>query len=122
MRRRSPSWRAVSVLPATTESERLQKTLARAGFGSRRSCELLISSGRVEVNGEVAILGQQVDPNSDVVSVDGTVLAARPGTVCYLLNKPAGVVTTAADPQGRRKVVDLVPAEPRVFSVGRLDA
>jgi 23S rRNA pseudouridine2605 synthase len=70
----------------------------------------------------VAILGQQVDPESDVVSVDGTVLAAKPGTVCYLLNKPAGVVTTASDPQGRRKIVDLVPAEPRVFSVGRLDA
>jgi 23S rRNA pseudouridine2605 synthase len=74
------------------------------------------------VNGEVAILGQRVDPDSDVISVDKTVLAAKPGTVCYLLNKPAGIVTTASDPEGRRKVVDLVPAEPRVFSVGRLDA
>jgi 23S rRNA pseudouridine2605 synthase len=74
------------------------------------------------VNGKVAILGQQVDADTDVISVDGTVLASKPGTVCYLLNKPAGVVTTASDPQGRPKIVDLVPADPRVFSVGRLDA
>jgi 23S rRNA pseudouridine2605 synthase len=74
------------------------------------------------VNGEVAVLGQQVDPETDVISVDRTVLAAKPGTVCYLLNKPAGVVTTASDPQGRPKIVDLVPADPRVFPVGRLDA
>jgi 23S rRNA pseudouridine2605 synthase len=102
--------------------ERLQRTLARAGLGSRRTSELLISAGRVKVNGETASLGQKVDPANDVVQVDGVVLSVRPDAVCYLLNKPAGVVTTSADPQGRPKVVDLVPKEPRVFSVGRLDA
>jgi 23S rRNA pseudouridine2605 synthase len=101
--------------------ERLQKTLARVGLGSRRVCELLISGGRVKVNGDLATLGQKVDPDRDVVEVDGVVIAVRPGLVCYLLNKPAGVVTTSSDPEGRPTVIDLVPSEPRVFSVGRLD-
>jgi 23S rRNA pseudouridine2605 synthase len=102
--------------------ERLQRSLARAGFGSRRACEILISSGRVKVNGDRAILGQRVDPDLDTIEVDRVVVAARPSTVCYLLNKPAGVVTTSDDPEGRRTVLDLVPSEPRVFPVGRLDA
>jgi len=102
--------------------ERLQRTLARIGFGSRRSCELLIAAGRVEVNGAVATLGQRVRPDLDTIAVDHVVLAARPDLVCYLLNKPPGVVTTAADPQSRPKVIDLVPSQPRVFPVGRLDA
>jgi 23S rRNA pseudouridine2605 synthase len=67
-------------------------------------------------------LGRKVDPDRDVVELDGVVLAVRPDLVCYLLNKPAGVVTTSSDPQGRPNVIDLVPSEPRVFSVGRLDA
>jgi 23S rRNA pseudouridine2605 synthase len=101
--------------------ERLQKVLARAGFGSRRACEELIGEGRVEVNGEVAALGRRVDPEHDRVSVDGVALPVRPGLVYYLLNKPARVVTTAHDPEGRPTVIDLVPGEPRVFPVGRLD-
>jgi len=101
--------------------ERLQRTLARAGFGSRRACEVLISDERVKINGEIAILGQRVHPDRDAVEVDGVVLAVRPGLVCYLLNKPAGVVTTASDPQNRPTVVGMVPGEPRVFPVGRLD-
>jgi len=101
--------------------ERLQKVLARAGFGSRRACEALIDEGRVEVNGEVAILGRRIDPDHDRVSVDGVTIPVRPGLVYYLLNKPAKVVTTAHDPEGRPRVVDLVPEEPRVFPVGRLD-
>jgi len=101
--------------------ERLQKVLARAGFGSRRACELLIEAGRVEVNGEVATLGRRIDPERDTVVVDGVPLPVRPGLVYYLLNKPAQVVTTAHDPEGRPTVLDLVPAEPRVFPVGRLD-
>jgi 23S rRNA pseudouridine2605 synthase len=104
------------------EGERLQKTLARAGFGSRRVCEDLIAEGRVTVNGATAELGRRVDLDHDVVAVDGVPVTVRPGMVYYLLNKPAGVVTTASDPQGRAVVVDLVPAEPRVFPVGRLDA
>jgi 23S rRNA pseudouridine2605 synthase len=111
-----------SPLQSGSSSERLQRTLARAGYGSRRACEILISSERVKVNGEIATLGQKVDPDSDTVEVDGVALAVRPDLVCYLLNKPAGVVTTASDPQGRIKVIDLVPEKPRVFAVGRLDA
>lgn len=101
--------------------ERLQKVLARAGFGGRRACEELITAGRVRVNGEVARLGRRVDPAADRIEVDGIPLAVRPGLVYYLLNKPPGAVTTARDPQGRRTVLDLVPTEPRVFPVGRLD-
>lgn len=100
---------------------RLQKVLARAGFGSRRVCDDLIADGRVTVNGEVAVLGRRVEPDADTVAVEGVVIGIRPGLVHYLLNKPAGVVTTADDPQGRPTVVGLVPAEPRVFPVGRLD-
>lgn len=106
---------------AEAEGERLQKVLARAGVGSRRACEELIADGLVTVNGEVAELGRRVDPDHDRVAIDGVRVGVRPGLVHYLLNKPAGVVTTAADPQGRPTVVELVPAEPRVFPVGRLD-
>src|SRR6185312_10466199 len=84
--------RAVAV--PEQEGERLQKLLARAGLGSRRACEVLIAQGRV--------------------TVDET-------RVYWLLNKPAGYVTTASDPQGRSTVIELVPDEPRVFAVGRLD-
>jgi 23S rRNA pseudouridine2605 synthase len=101
--------------------ERLQKVLARAGFGSRRACEELIADGRVAVNGEVARLGRRVDVDNDRVEVDRVPVSVRPGLVYYLLNKPTGVVSTADDPQGRPTVVDLVPDEPRVFPVGRLD-
>jgi 23S rRNA pseudouridine2605 synthase len=106
----------------TTEGIRLQKVLARLGYGSRRVCDDLIDSGVVTVNGEVAVLGRRVDVERDQVAVNGVPVGIRPEFVYYLLNKPAGVVTTASDPQGRPVVVDLVPAEPRVFPVGRLDA
>jgi 23S rRNA pseudouridine2605 synthase len=102
--------------------ERLQKVLAQAGLGSRRRCEELIAAGRVRVNGEAALLGRRVDVERDQVEVDGVPVAVRPGLVHYLLNKPAGVVSTAADPQRRPTVVSLVPREPRVYPVGRLDA
>ncbi len=101
--------------------ERLQKVLARAGFGSRRACEELISAGRVRVNGEVAELGRRVDVEADRVEVDGQPVGVLPGLVHYVLNKPSGYVTTARDPEGRPTVLQLLPAEPRVFSVGRLD-
>lgn len=103
------------------DGERLQKVLARAGVGSRRSCEELIADGRVTVGGEVAELGRRVDPAVDLVALDGVPLALAPGLVHYLLNKPAGVLCTADDPQGRMRAVDLVPPQPRVFTVGRLD-
>jgi 23S rRNA pseudouridine2605 synthase len=104
------------------EGDRLQKVLARAGLASRRVCEDYIAEGRVTVNGEVAGLGRRVDPLTDVIELDGALVPIAPGLVYYLLNKPAGVVTTAADTHGRATVVGLVPTEPRVFPVGRLDA
>ena len=105
-----------------SEPERLQKILARAGIASRRVVEELIEDGRVVVNGKVAELGQRADAEVDAIEVDGVLVGVRPDTVWYLLNKPAGVLSTASDPGGRPTVVELVPAEPRVFPVGRLDA
>jgi len=107
---------------ADEEGVRLQKVLAQAGLGSRRVCEDLIDTRRVRVNGEVAVLGRRVDMEVDVIEVDGAQIGVKAGLVHYLVNKPAGVITTASDPQGRPTVVDMVPAEPRVFPVGRLDA
>ena len=102
--------------------ERLQRALARAGQGSRRSSEELIAGGRVKVNGRVAVLGDKVDPTTDEVEVDGVRVNLDPNVRYYALHKPAGVVTTLRDPQGRPSVRDLLPADgPRVFPVGRLD-
>jgi len=103
-----------------TGRERLQKALARAGFGSRRKCEDLIADGRVTINGRETLLGDRVTEN-DEVAVDGKVISTKVDLVVYLLNKPAGVVTTAADTHGRPTVTELVPTTPRVFPVGRLD-
>jgi 23S rRNA pseudouridine2605 synthase len=101
--------------------ERLQKVLARAGFGSRRVGEQLIAEGRVAVDGARAVLGQRVDLAQSRVTVDGVPVVIDTGIVHWLLNKPAGHVTTASDPQGRSTVLELVPSHPRVFPVGRLD-
>jgi len=109
------------VAASSGEGERLQKVLARVGIGSRRVCEDLIAEGRVLVDGEMAVLGRRVDPETALIEVDGAPVGVRPDLVHYVLNKPAGVVTTADDPQGRPTVVGLVPDEPRVFPVGRLD-
>ena len=99
---------------------RLNAYLARAGVASRRRADALISAGRVVVNGARGQLNTVVGLR-DVVEVDGERVAAQP--LAYVLqHKPAGVVTTATDPQGRRTVVDLVPHAPRVVPVGRLDA
>jgi 23S rRNA pseudouridine2605 synthase len=117
-----PLWEQWADQRATASGERLQKVLALRGWGSRRVCEELIAAGRVTVNGEVAVLGRRVEIETDTVEVDGVQIGLSPDLVYYLLNKPAGVITTASDPQGRQTVIELVPAEPRVFSVGRLDA
>jgi 23S rRNA pseudouridine2605 synthase len=82
----------------------------------------MIRSGRVTVDGRPAHLGQKIDVTRAQVEVDGIPLPVRPGLVYYVLYKPAGVLSTAADPGGRRTVVDLVPSQPRVYPVGRLDA
>jgi 23S rRNA pseudouridine2605 synthase len=95
--------------------------LAAAGLGSRRSCEELITAGRVEVDREVVSgLGARVDPQTQEIRVDGERLP-DPKRVVYMLYKPVGVVTTNYDPTGRPRVVDLVPGERRLFAVGRLD-
>ncbi len=101
--------------------ERVQKVLARLGYGSRRSCEEMLLAGRVEVNGSLAVLGDRMDPETDTLSIDGIQVSTQTGLVYYLLNKPSGVVVTSNDPQGRKSVLEFVPKEPRVFSVGRLD-
>jgi 23S rRNA pseudouridine2605 synthase len=111
-----------AALVGGSAGERLQKVLAGAGLGSRRRCEEMIASGRVTVGGVPAHLGQRVDSAHDHIAVDGIPLPVREGMAYYLLNKPAGVICSASDPQGRPTVLDLVPPVPRVFPVGRLDA
>jgi 23S rRNA pseudouridine2605 synthase len=111
--------------PATSlVKERLQKILARAGHGSRRAAETLITDGRVRVNGAVVSeLGAQADRDADVIEVDGHAIAIAAAHVYLAMNKPAGVLTTATDPQHRRTVTDLLPAAlpPHMFPIGRLD-
>jgi 23S rRNA pseudouridine2605 synthase len=99
---------------------RLNAWLARAGVASRRGADELIKAGRVTVNGERGQLNTFVQ-SRDRVELDGRLLSKQ-GLAYVLLHKPAGVVTTASDPHGRPTVVELVPAEPRVVPVGRLDA
>lgn len=103
--------------------ERLQKFLARAGITSRRRGEELILAGRVEVNGQVVTtLGVRIEPSTARITVDGRLVQAPTRLRTVLLHKPAGYVTTMADPQGRRQVTDLVADQPeRLFPVGRLD-
>lgn len=102
--------------------QRLQKVLAAAGLGSRRECESLITSGRVQVDGEtITELGTKVDPLHQLIRVDGEALP-RARKVYYLVNKPPGVLSTNRDPAGRVRVIDLVgPSRERVYAVGRLD-
>ncbi|MFF5453591.1 pseudouridine synthase [Streptomyces sp. NPDC012950] len=107
---------------AEQEGERLQKVLARAGMGSRRACEELIEQARVEVNGEIVVeQGMRVDPERDEIKVDGLTVATQ-SYLFFALNKPAGVVSTMEDPDGRQCLGDYVTnRETRLFHVGRLD-
>lgn len=108
--------------PAAGRGERLQKVLALAGYGSRRECEVLITAGRVEIDGQVAMeLGTRVDVDHATVYVDGEKIRL-PQKVYYAVCKPAGVLSTTRDPDGRTRVIDLLPKSPeRLFTVGRLD-
>ena len=109
------------IRPPDDGLERLQKVLAAAGLGSRRNCEELITTGRVEVDRTVVTaLGTRVDPRRQEIRVDGERLP-DPKRVVFMLNKPVGVVTTNYDPSGRPRVVDLVPGDQRLFAIGRLD-
>ena len=102
--------------------ERLQKLLSAAGVCSRRAAEGYITAGRVTVNGENALLGQQADPETDDIRVDGVPLGREPEAVYLMLNKPRGYVTTVSDEQGRKTVMDLLTGvSTRVYPVGRLD-
>jgi 23S rRNA pseudouridine2605 synthase len=104
--------------------ERIQKVLAQAGVASRRECEALIGEGRVRVNGVIIdALPAWVNPRVDTIEVDGRPLRRADPLVYIMLNKPKGIVCTNADPQGRRRAIDLVqhPLQTRLFPVGRLD-
>lgn len=99
---------------------RLQKYIAQCGYCSRRRAETMIEHGHVRVNGEIATIGMDVDPEKDKILVNGQYL--KPEKKIYLmLNKPKGYITTASDPYGRKNVVQLVHESKRVVPVGRLD-
>jgi 23S rRNA pseudouridine2605 synthase len=102
---------------------RLQKVLAAAGLGSRRGCEELIAAGRVEVNGRVATLGARVDPDRDVVRLDGSAVPTAAGLVYFAVHKPRGMLSTMSDERGRSSLAEMVEdLTVTVHHVGRLDA
>jgi 23S rRNA pseudouridine2605 synthase len=102
--------------------ERLQKILARAGYGSRRACEQLIVQGQVTVNGQIATLGMKADPEVDRIELDNRPVN-QPEVLQYIaIYKPRGVISAAKSPEGRRTVRDLVDEPGRIYPVGRLDA
>lgn len=105
----------------TSDTMRIQRALARAGVASRRKAEELVAAGRVRVNGAVAHTGQAVHPGRDAISVDGNPIGAPKPAEWLMLNKPAGVMTTRSDPDGRKTVFELVPEIPGLTYVGRLD-
>jgi 16S rRNA pseudouridine516 synthase len=104
--------------------QRLQKLIAAAGLCSRRTAEDWIEAGRVNVDGQVSTLGDQADPDSQVIQVDGRPLCPRREPTVLLINKPPGVISTCRDPRGRSTVLDLLPRQLRqgLHPVGRLDA
>ncbi len=123
MRTTKTSVGTTETTPDRSRGIRLQKFLADAGIASRREGERLIQAGRVEVNGRTStLLGVRVNPERDQVRVDGRRVRVAGVRVYYLLNKPKGVITSSADPQGRPTVVELLQGvRDRVFPVGRLD-
>jgi len=107
-------------------AERLQKLMAAAGLCSRRRAEDLLRAGRVLCNGRVARLGDRADPERDAIQIDGRLLQPTAAPLVLLLNKPAGVLSSCHDPEGRPVVLDLLPPELAsgrgLHPVGRLDA
>ena len=105
-----------------TGEQRINKLLAAAGLGSRRQVDELITDGRVEIDGKtITQVGVKVDADTSKISVDGEPLK-RHRPLYYAVNKPAGVLCTNSDPEGRPRVIDLVPGQNRLFPVGRLDS
>src|SRR5579859_4200212 len=101
---------------------RIQRALARSGIASRRRADELVAAGRVRVNGQIAQIGQSVDPDRDRITVDGAEVAPPPASATWIvLNKPGGVLTARSDKGGRRTVFDLVNDVPGLTYVGRLD-
>ena len=121
-RKKRPAAKPPPAAGPRTPDQRLQKVLAAAGAGSRRQCEELITTGRVEVDRRVVTeLGTKVDPARQEIRLDGQPLS-QSKQVYYAVNKPPGVVSTSRDPSGRPRVIDLVPAGgARLFTIGRLD-
>ncbi len=101
--------------------DRLQKILAHAGLGSRRSCEDYITAGRVRVNGQIATLGQKANADKDKITVDGKEISVPKRHIYIALNKPRGVISAVTSPDPRPTVRDLIPIEGRIYPVGRLD-
>ena len=113
--RRAPTRRRVA------GEKRLQLVMAEAGIGSRRECETIIEEGRVEIDGDVVTkLGTRVDPAKHKIRVDGDLIKTE-RLQYFILNKPAGVLSTSNDPSGRVRVIDLIQTNQRVYNVGRLD-
>lgn len=119
-------WRLMVII-SEDDGERLHKVLARAGIASRRTCEEMITAGRVMVNGKIVKkLGTKIDPATDKVTVDGLAVSIKPDNapqkIYIALNKPVGYLSTVTDPQGRPTIMDLVKSDQRLFPIGRLDA
>jgi len=102
---------------------RLNKYLASLGIASRRQIDKYVTEGRIYINGNLAKLGDKVDPNTDLIKVDGKLVSTTAPKLVYIaLNKPVGVISTAKDTHNRNTVIDLVKSPYRLFPVGRLDA
>jgi 23S rRNA pseudouridine2605 synthase len=101
--------------------ERVQKILARAGYGSRRACEQIIAKGRITVNGKLIQLGDKADPQNDEIRIDGQLVQSPERIVYIALHKPRGVLSTTDTAEDRKTLLDLVPVDVRLFMVGRLD-
>ncbi|MBN1230399.1 MAG: rRNA pseudouridine synthase [Anaerolineales bacterium] len=102
-------------------TERIQKILSNAGYGSRRACEQMIVDKRVQVNGNIAQLGDKADPDTDVIKLDGKAVNTETKKTYVLLYKPRGYVSTTKPETGQRSVLELVEVKAKVYPVGRLD-
>tara|TARA_B110000116_G_C16796303_1_gene566964 strand:+ start:1798 stop:2514 length:717 start_codon:yes stop_codon:yes gene_type:complete len=100
---------------------RLNKFLARCGIGSRRKCDEFIEQKRIKVNGKIIDYFSYIVKSSDYIQYNNKILNLIDEDYIYILNKPRGYVSTSNDPKGRKKVVDLIKTEVRLFNVGRLD-
>jgi len=104
------------------ERVRIQKAIANAGLMSRRSAEDAISAGRIKLNDNPVKLGDRVDVEVDLLTIDGSPVPVNPGLETHLLYKPIGVISSSSDTHGRKTVVDLISSDKRLYPVGRLDA